>query len=36
VNRKDFDLSWNSPLETGGVLVGEEVTLNLDVQFIRA
>jgi polyisoprenoid-binding protein YceI len=36
VNRKDFGLSWNSPLETGGVLVGEEVTLALEVQFIKA
>jgi polyisoprenoid-binding protein YceI len=36
VNRKDFGLTWNSPLETGGVLVGEEVTLTLEVQFIKA
>jgi polyisoprenoid-binding protein YceI len=34
--RKDFGLSWNAALETGGVLVGEEVTLTLDVQFIQA
>lgn len=36
INRKDFGLTWNSPLETGGVLVGEEVSLALDVQFIKA
>lgn len=36
LNRKDFGLSWNSPLETGGVLVGEHVTVTLDVQFIKA
>ena len=36
INRKDFGLSWNSALETGGVLVGEEVTINLEVQFIKA
>jgi polyisoprenoid-binding protein YceI len=36
INRKDFGLSWNAALETGGVLVGEEVTLTLDVQFIQA
>jgi polyisoprenoid-binding protein YceI len=36
VNRKDFGLTWNSPLETGGVLVGDEVTLTLEVQFIKA
>ncbi len=36
INRKDFGLSWNAALETGGVLVGEEVTITLDVQFIKA
>jgi len=36
INRKDFGLTWNSALETGGVLVGEEVGLTLDVQFIKA
>ncbi len=36
VNRKDFGLSWNAALETGGVLVGEDVTLVLEVQFIQA
>ncbi len=36
INRKDFGLTWNSALETGGVLVGEEVILTLDVQFIKA
>jgi polyisoprenoid-binding protein YceI len=35
INRKDFGLSWNSALETGGVLVGEEVTISLEVQFIK-
>jgi polyisoprenoid-binding protein YceI len=35
VNRKDFGLTWNSPLETGGVLVGEEVTISLEAQFIK-
>jgi polyisoprenoid-binding protein YceI len=36
INRKDFGLAWNAALETGGVLVGEEVTISLDVQFIKA
>ncbi len=36
INRKDFGLTWNSALETGGVLVGEDVTITLDVQFIKA
>ena len=36
INRKDFGLTWNSALEGGGVLVGEEVHLSLEVQFIKA
>ncbi|MGA7220579.1 MAG: YceI family protein [Candidatus Sulfotelmatobacter sp.] len=36
INRKDFGLTWNSPLETGGILVGDEITITLDVQFIKA
>ncbi len=36
INRKDFGLAWNAALETGGILVGEEVTITLDVQFIKA
>jgi polyisoprenoid-binding protein YceI len=35
INRKDFGLVWNTPLEFGGMLVGEEVTITLDVQFIK-
>jgi polyisoprenoid-binding protein YceI len=36
INRKDFGLNWNSTLEAGGVLVGEDVQITLDVQFIKA
>jgi polyisoprenoid-binding protein YceI len=36
INRKDFDLTWNAALETGGVLVGEEVAISLEVEFIKA
>ncbi len=36
INRKDFGLTWNAALETGGILVGEEVTLTLDAQFVKA
>ncbi len=36
INRKDFGLSWNTALETGGFLVGEDVTITLEVQFIKA
>jgi polyisoprenoid-binding protein YceI len=35
INRKDFGLIWNAPLEFGGVLVGDEVTITLDVQFVK-
>ena len=35
INRKDFGLTWNSALETGGVLVGEDIGITLDVQFIK-
>jgi polyisoprenoid-binding protein YceI len=35
INRKDWGLNWNSALETGGVLVGEEVKLNIELQFIK-
>jgi len=35
INRKDFGLTWNAALETGGVLVGEEVKLIAEVQMIR-
>jgi polyisoprenoid-binding protein YceI len=35
LNRKDFGLNWNAALEAGGFLVGDEVTVHLDVQFIK-
>ncbi len=36
INRKDFGLAWNAALETGGFLVGDEVSISLDAQFIKA
>jgi polyisoprenoid-binding protein YceI len=36
ISRKEFGLVWNAALETGGVLVGDDVTITLDVQFIKA
>jgi polyisoprenoid-binding protein YceI len=36
ISRKDFGLTWNAALETGGLLVGDEVTITLDVQFVKA
>jgi polyisoprenoid-binding protein YceI len=35
INRKDFGLTWNSALETGGVMVGDEVAITLDVEFVK-
>ena len=35
VNRKDFGLTWNAALETGGVLVSEKVTLEFDISAIK-
>jgi polyisoprenoid-binding protein YceI len=36
VNRKDWNLSWNAPLETGGVLIGEKVTLEFEVSAVKS
>lgn len=35
INRKDFGLTWNAALETGGVVVGDEVTITIDVEAVR-
>ena len=32
INREDFGLTWNAALEKGGVLVGKDVTIELDLQ----
>ena len=36
ISRKDFGLTWNAALETGGLLVSDKVVINLDVSFIKA
>ncbi len=36
INRKDWGLTWNVALETGGFLVGEEVKLALEVEVVKA
>jgi len=36
LKRSDFGLTWNAPLETGGVLVGDEVKLDFELEFIQA
>jgi len=35
INRKDFNLNWNVALEAGGVLVGDTVKIQLEVQAVR-
>lgn len=35
IKRKDFGLTWNAALEAGGVLVGDDVNITLDVQFVK-
>ena len=35
IDRKDFGLIWNKGLETGGVLVGDEITITLEIEMIR-
>lgn len=34
INRQDFGLKWNGVLEAGGVLVGDEVSINIDIEMI--
>jgi len=36
IDRKEFGLTFNAALDTGGVMVGEEVTISLDVEFVKA
>jgi polyisoprenoid-binding protein YceI len=36
INRKDFGLTWNKALETGGVVVGDEVNIILEIEMIKA
>jgi polyisoprenoid-binding protein YceI len=35
INRKDFGLTWNRALETGGVVVGDEVSITIEVEAMR-
>jgi len=36
INREDFGLTWNAALETGGVLVGDKVTIGIELQAVLA
>ena len=35
INRKDFGLTWNRAIEGGGVVVGEEVEITLDIEMVK-
>jgi polyisoprenoid-binding protein YceI len=35
IKRKDFGLTWNAALEAGGLLVGDDISITLDVQFVK-
>ncbi len=35
INRKDWGLNWNAALETGGVLVGEEVKISCEIELLK-
>ena len=35
INRTDFGMNWNDTLETGGVLVSEEVRINCEIQLVK-
>jgi polyisoprenoid-binding protein YceI len=36
IKRSDFGLTWNAALETGGIMVGDDLRIELEVQMIRA
>ena len=35
INREDWGLTWNQSLETGGVLVGKDITLSIEVEIVK-
>lgn len=36
IDRRDFGLTWNQALETGGILVGNEIKISIEVQAVKA
>ena len=36
INRKDFGLTWNKTIETGGLVVGDEVQITLEIEGVKA
>lgn len=35
IDREDFDITWNRAVETGGVMVGKRVTIEIEAEAIR-
>jgi polyisoprenoid-binding protein YceI len=35
ISRKDFGLSWNQVMEAGGLMVGDEISITVDVEVVR-
>ncbi len=35
ISRKEWGLTWNAPLETGGVLVGDDVTISIELEIVK-
>jgi polyisoprenoid-binding protein YceI len=35
INRKDWNLNWNVALETGGWLVGDQITINIELELVK-
>jgi len=35
INRKDFGLTWNMVTEAGGIVIGEDIKLHMDIQLIK-
>jgi polyisoprenoid-binding protein YceI len=36
INRKDWDLTWNTGLDSGGVMLGDEIKITCDIELIKA
>jgi len=36
INRKDYGINWNKALDNGGVLLGDEVTININIEAVKA
>ena len=35
INRKDYGLTWNKVLEAGGLMVGDDVTIQINAEFVK-